>query len=282
MTTAIASGKGGTGKTWLATNLAACLSQSDPVLLVDMDVEEPNDHIFIKGDTVSTRDHHRMISAWIEEKCTGCGECSRTCQFNAIIQLHETITIIEQLCHSCFACSGLCPAGALTMKPHKTGTITHKVCGTLQFIEGRLDCGEEQSVPLIHSLHQMACNSYGHIPLHLYDCPPGTSCPVVASAKDADYVILVTEPTPFGLHDIKLAVETMRLLEKDFGVVINRDGIGNNQVERYCLEQGIHILEKIPYHRHIAEISAGGGLMHNHPLVAARLKNIIHAIPEKS
>ena len=277
---AIASGKGGTGKTMLATNLAAWLCRLHPTLLVDMDVEEPNDHIFIKGATVSLFDQHRMIPAWIEKKCTLCGACTKTCNFNAIIQLNTNITVFEQLCHSCYACSELCKANALPMKPHKTGIIRDIATNSLRLLEGRLEPGEEQPVPLIHKLNQLAHKSYNYIPLHIYDCPPGTSCSLVAATQYADYVILVTEPTPFGLHDIKLAAETMRLLDKDFGVVINRDGIGDSKVERYCLENSIPILEKIPYNREIAEINARGELMHNSPLMTSKLKNIFNAIPK--
>ncbi|MFP4467764.1 MAG: P-loop NTPase [Bacteroidales bacterium] len=282
MTIAIASGKGGTGKTWLATNLAALFSQSRPVLLVDMDVEEPNDHIFIAGDTVSTLDARRMIPVWEQNQCIFCGECSVHCNFNAIIQLHQTIAIFDQLCHGCFACAELCPTNALTMRPHQIGKITETVKDNLRLIEGCLNPGEEQPVPLIHQLHQMATLNHGRYPVHLYDCPPGTSCPVVEATKQADYVILVTEPTPFGLNDIHLAVKTMRLLGKEFGVVINRDGIGDNQVETYCLREKIKILGRIPYHRQIAETSYRGELMFNHPVIAKKLQNIIDAIPGKS
>ncbi len=281
-TIAIASGKGGTGKTMLATNLAALLCHLHPTLLVDMDVEEPNDHIFIKGTTVSITDQHRMIPAWIESKCTLCGECTKICNFNAIIQLNTTITVFEQLCHSCYACSELCEASALPMKPHKIGVIRDIATNGLRFLEGRLEPCEEQPVPLIHKLHQLARKSYDYAPMHIYDCPPGTSCPLVAATQDADYVILVTEPTPFGLNDIKLAVDTMHLLDKDFGVVINRDGIGDKNVEIFCLENGIQILEKIPYDRKIAEINARGELMINNPMIASKLQNIIHAMRQKA
>ncbi len=281
MTIAVASGKGGTGKTMLATNLAAWLSRIHPALLVDMDVEEPNDHIFIKGATVSISDQHRMIPAWIENRCTLCGKCTRICNFNAIIQLNTNITVFEQLCHSCYACSELCKASALPVKPHKIGIIRDISANRLRFLEGRLEPGEEQPVPLIDKLHQLARKSYHYIPIHIYDCPPGTSCSLLAATKDVNYVILVTEPTPFGLHDIKLATDTMRLLNKDFGVVINRDGMGDKKVEIYCLENGIPVLEKIPYDRHIAEINARGELMHTTSMISSKLQNILHAIKQK-
>jgi len=282
MTIAIASGKGGTGKTMLATNFAAWLCRLHPALLVDMDVEEPNDHIFIKGEEVSTIDQHRMIPAWKENKCSLCGECTKICNFNAIIQLNTSISIFEQLCHSCYACSELCEAGALPMRPHKIGIIRDITNNGLRFLEGRLEPGEQQPVPLIHKLHHLVRNSYNYIPIIIYDCPPGTSCSLLAAVKDADYVILVTEPTPFGLNDIKLAVDTIRLLDKNFGVVINRDGIGDTNVERYCHDEGIPVIEKIPYDRQIAEMNARGELMHSNPMIALKLQNIFHAIPQKT
>jgi len=281
-TIAIASGKGGTGKTMLATNYAAWLCRLHPTLLVDMDVEEPNAHIFIKGEEVSTIDQHRMIPDWIENKCTLCGECTRICNFNAIIQLNTSISVFEQLCHSCYACSELCEAGALPIRPHKIGIIRDITNNGLRFLEGRLEPGEQQPVPLIQKLHYLVRNSYNNIPIHIYDCPPGTSCSLVAATQYADYVILVTEPTPFGLNDLKLAADTMRLLEKDFGVVINRDGIGNTKVEMYCRDEGIIILEKIPYDRKIAEINARGELMHRNPMIATKFENILHAIPQQT
>jgi len=260
---AIASGKGGTGKTLVATNLAGWLSRYQDVLLVDLDVEEPDDHLFIKGTLVANVDHKRMIPVWDEADCTHCGLCHTICKYNAIIKLGSELAIFDKLCHSCYACSELCPAGALPMQSRKTGEVRRITAERLIFIEGQLDIGEEQAVPLIIQTQKIAGLDTVHIPIQFFDCPPGTSCPVIAAVKNMDFVILVAEPTPFGLHDLKLAVRTMRLLQKPFGVVINRDGIGNGDVESYCIDEQIALITKIPFDREIARCYSRGELVYN-------------------
>lgn len=260
---AIASGKGGTGKTLLSTNLAAFLSERESTLLVDLDVEEPNDSLFIKGNIVRKTEQFKMIPKWDESKCTLCGECTKNCKFHAIVQMGKFIAVFNELCHSCYACSELCPSGALPMQPHKMGETTEFYYNNLKFIESRLMIGEEQAVPLIHKTHKLVDEHYNISTFQLFDCPPGTSCPVIAATENVDLVILVTEPTPFGLHDLKLAVETMRKLNKPFGVVINRDGIGNDNVENYCKSEKIDILTKIPFDKEIASYYSRGELVFN-------------------
>lgn len=259
---AIASGKGGTGKTLLSTNLAAFLSERESTLLVDLDVEEPNDSLFIKGNIVRKTEQFKMIPQWDESKCTLCGECTKNCKFHAIVQMGNFIAVFKELCHSCYACSELCPTGALPMQPHKMGETTEFNYNNLKYIESRLMIGEEQAVPLIHKTHKLVDEKYSNSIIQLFDCPPGTSCPVIAATENADFVILVTEPTPFGLHDLKLAVETMRKLEKKIGVVINRFGIGNNDVETYCQNEQIDILTKIPFDKEIAKHYSNGELVY--------------------
>jgi MinD superfamily P-loop ATPase len=260
---AIASGKGGTGKTLISTNLAAFLSEMDSTLLVDLDVEEPNDSLFIKGDKVKETEQFKMIPQWNESKCTLCGECTKNCKYHAVVQMGTFIAVFKELCHSCYACSELCATGALPMQPHKMGETVEYTHSNLKFIESRLMIGEEQAVPLIHKTHKLVDETYSSATFQIFDCPPGTSCPVVAATENADFVILVTEPTPFGLHDLKLAVETMRKLGKNFGVVINRAGIGNSDVEAYCQREQIDILAKIPFDREIAEYYSKGMLVYN-------------------
>jgi MinD superfamily P-loop ATPase len=259
---AIASGKGGTGKTLLSTNLASYLSKINKTLLVDLDVEEPNDFLFIKGNTESVSNQYKMIPEWNENKCTFCGICSSSCKYHAVIQLGKNIVVFKELCHSCFACSELCPEQALPMQKHKMGEIKKISSGKLTFIESRLEVREEQAVPLINQTHEMVNKTFGHIPLQIFDCPPGTSCPLVAASKEADFVILVTEPTPFGLNDLKLAVETMKELEKPIGVVINRYGLGNTEVEKYCARENINVIAKIPFSKRIAEHYSNGDLIY--------------------
>lgn len=263
MKLAIASGKGGTGKTTLSTNLAKYLSEENDVVLTDLDVEEPNSGLFIKGDLWKHENKFKMVPEWNSEKCNSRGTCQAVCKFNAILKLGDTVTIFPALCHSCYACSELCPNSALPMVPKKIGELKHFVNGSLHFIESRLNIGEEQSVPLISQTINYTDENYNSHTIKIFDSPPGTSCPVIEATKDSDFVILVTEPTPFGLHDLKLAVETMRELKKRFGVVINRFGIGNDDVINYCSEEGIEILAKIPNNRNIAELYSRGELLYD-------------------
>ena len=280
---AIASGKGGTGKTTLSTNLAAYIAERKAVVLVDLDVEEPNSGLFFEGTLVHEEDNHNMTPNWDASKCTLCGLCEEVCNFNAIIQLGDLIMVYPKLCHSCYACSELCPENALPMEPTKIGKLLDFQWGKLHYVESRLNVGEEQAVSSIAKAKRYVAEKYPHLSMAVFDSPPGTSCPVMEATKDADYVILVTEPTPFGLHDLKLAVETMRKLERDFGVVINRDGIGDEEVVNYCSVEGIEILAKIPNNRKIAELYSKGHLIYpEFPEVETALRAILeHCISIK-
>jgi MinD superfamily P-loop ATPase len=262
MKIAIASGKGGTGKTTLSTNLAAFFAEKEQVILADLDVEEPNSGLFIKGETENVEVKYKMIPQWNEETCTLCGKCQENCNFHAVIRLGDQILVFPELCHSCFACSELCPTSSLPMVQKRMGELKHIKNGNIDFVESRLDIGQEQAVPLIGQTIQYIDDNFPKDSLKIFDSPPGTSCPVIEATKDADFVILVTEPTPFGLHDLKLAVETMIELEKPHGVVINRFGIGNNDVIDYCEENKIPILAKIPNSRKLAELYSIGKLVY--------------------
>ena len=259
---AVASGKGGTGKTLVSVNLAAFISEQQQCTLVDLDVEEPNDALFISNELNVMKQVNKMIPVWDEDKCTLCGKCNEVCKFHAIMQLGTTILVFNELCHSCYACSELCPEHALPMTEHPLGTISDLHHNKLHFYESRLNIGEEQAVPLIKQTHKLLNTTHDESSIIIYDCPPGTSCPVVASTKEADFVILVTEPTPFGLNDLKLAVETMGKLQKEVGVIINRDGIGDSQVEDFCNTENIPIIARIPYDRKIAEIYSKGEIVY--------------------
>lgn len=275
MKIAIASGKGGTGKTTLSTNLAKFLAEEFPVVLIDLDVEEPNSGLFINGKLKVSQDKFKMIPEWIEDKCDACGICQSVCNYNAILQLGDLITVFPELCHSCYACSELCPTDALPMIPKKMGMLKEFQSDNLIFIESKLEIGEEQAVPLIKQTKSYVKENIRKNNFQIYDSPPGTSCPVIESVKDADFVILVTEPTPFGFHDLKLAVDTMEELDKEFGVIINRDGIGNDDVEKFCGREGIEILAKIPNSRKIAELYSQGELIYKYvPEVREQLEKI--------
>ena len=285
MKIAIASGKGGTGKTTLAVNLASFLSneilkENQKIALVDLDVEEPNSGIFIKGTIVEQQDKYRAVPLWDETMCTLCGKCKSLCNFNAIAQLPEKILVFPELCHSCYACSELCPEQALPMAKLKMGILNHsEVNGNFSFVEGILDVGQESAVPLIQQTKDYVDEIFPDDVIKLYDAPPGTSCPVVEAVKDAGFVVLVTEPTPFGLHDLKLAIATMKELRMRFGVVINRDGIGNKKVEEYCLDEQIPVLGKIPDMRQAANLYSQGKLLYNDiPEIKSELQNIYKTI----
>lgn len=271
MKIAIASGKGGTGKTTLSTNLAAYISEKEKVVLCDLDVEEPNSGLFIQGELVHTEDKFKMIPVWEEEKCTFCGICQKVCNFHAVIQLGPQIMVFPELCHGCYACSELCPTNtSLPMVARKMGELKELKKGKISFVESRLIIGEEQAVPLIAQTQKYIEEKFSEETIRLFDSPPGTSCPVIEAIKDVDFVILITEPTPFGFHDLKLAIDTVKELKKDFGVVINRYGIGNNDVFDYCKEKKIPIIAKIPNNRMIAELYSKGEIIYPHVLEMER------------
>ena len=275
MKIAIASGKGGTGKTTLSTNLAAFMSESEQIVLSDLDVEEPNSGLFINGELIHKEDKFKMIPEWEKETCELCGKCQEVCNFNSVLKMGKIIMVFPELCHGCYACSELCPAKSLPMIPKKMGELKSYRMGNLHFIESRLIIGEEQAVPLIRQTIDYVDTDFNINTIKIFDSPPGTSCPVIEVVRDADMIILVTEPTPFGLHDLKLAVDTVKKLKKSFSVVINRFGIGNDSVEKYCKNEKIEIIARIPNDRKIAEMYSNGNLLYQKiPSVKNAVKNI--------
>ena len=262
MTITIASGKGGTGKTTLSSNLASYLAnQGKNIVLADLDVEEPNSSLFLKLEKKETKIANKMVPHWNKTDCTLCGKCVEVCAFNAIAKIFDEILVYPQLCHSCYACSELCPTDSLPMRPERIGEITHYKTENFDFVEGRIDLGQEMSVPLISQTIDYVNENFSDS-LKLFDAPPGTSCPVIEATKESDFVILITESTPFGYNDLVLAVETMKVLNKKMGVVINRYGIGDNQVEEYCKKENIPIIAKIQNDKEIAKTYAKGGLLY--------------------
>ncbi len=287
MQIAIASGKGGTGKTTLSVNLATSLSEqvatdAPKIYLADMDVEEPNSGLFLKGELIRAETKYRLVAQWDEKKCTFCERCANICEFNAIAYLGISVMVFPELCHSCYACSDLCPENALPMIPHRMGkTKEYKLNDRLFFMESRLDIGVEQATPLIkQSRKELRKYNNGNW-ITIIDAPPGTSCPVMEAVKDADIVLLVTEPTPFGLHDLRLAVETMRELKKTVAVVINKYGIGNSDVEDYCHKLQIPVVGKIPNLKEAAILYSKGKLLIDAiPEIKTEIQNIYRSIVE--
>jgi len=262
---AIASGKGGTGKTTVSVNLAKYLAEQnifDKIILCDLDVEEPNSGLFLQGALIKEEVKYRMVPEWDEEKCTLCKRCANVCEFNALAFLGFSVLIFPELCHSCYACSELCPENALPMKQHRMGVLKHyKVSENLEFVESRLDIGVEQAVPLIAETKKYVREHAGENTLVIYDAPPGTSCPVIEAVKKTEKSLLVTEPTPFGLNDLTLAVETMKELKQPFSVIINRSGEHDRLIEDYCDKNDIEVAGKIPFLREAAVAYSKGEVM---------------------
>jgi MinD superfamily P-loop ATPase len=255
---AIASGKGGTGKTTIATNLALTVArQRKPVQYLDCDVEEPNGHIFLKPKIEKTRQVTIDVPEVDLEKCIACGKCGEICQYSAIICVKENVLTFEQLCHSCGGCMRVCPADAIKPKPLSIGDIESGKAGDVDFISGKLHIGNVRTPSLIKEVKKQIKQNR----LAIIDVPPGTSCPVVEAVKDADFVLLVTEPTPFGLNDLKLAVDLVRKMNLPFAVAINRYDIGNDNVEKYCSAEKINICLKLPDDRRIAEAYSTGQMV---------------------
>lgn len=258
MKIAIASGKGGTGKTTIATNLAAVLSNDGrTVELLDCDVEEPNCHIFVKPEIENSREITIPIPKVDHEKCTGCGTCGEVCQYSAIVCLKGKVLVFPELCHSCGGCMLFCPENAITEEGRAVGFVETGRAKGFRFVQGRLRIGEVMAPPLIGAVRQSALENE----VTVIDAPPGTSCPVIESAKNADFIILVTEPTPFGLNDLKLAVEMVRVLKIPFAVAINRCDSGDEAVKEYCSQEKIEIILEIPDDRRIAEAYSVGNMI---------------------
>jgi MinD superfamily P-loop ATPase len=251
----IASGKGGTGKTTIATNLAAALEE--PVQLLDCDVEEPNAHLFLNPEIQRSFEFHLEVPEIDLGKCTLCGKCQEICQFNAIAVLPETALTFPELCHSCGGCFLVCPEDAVRSRTRPIGVVEVGSRGNIRFVHGRLRVGEAMAPPLIRRVKAEA-HPDG---LTIIDAPPGTSCPVVAAIWGSDAVLLVTEPTPFGLHDLELAVGAVRELQLPMALVINRSDLGDRRVHDYAARENLPILLEIPFDRQAAGAYARGQLL---------------------
>jgi len=277
MIISVASGKGGTGKTLVATSLALALGKN--VQLLDCDVEEPNAHIFLKPVIDISEAATIPVPQVNKAKCTYCRKCVEVCAFHAIAVLAEHVLVFPELCHGCGACSYLCPEDAISETDRRIGVVERGKSGDIDFIHGRLNVGEAMAPPLIRAVKK-------HIDRKrtvIIDVPPGTSCPVVESIEGSDFCVLVTEPTPFGLNDLTLAVEVVRKLGIPFGIVINRDGFGDNETEEFCKTNDIPILMRIPLDTEIArKYSRGIPLVQAMPRWKPKFKKLFDDIKEQT
>ena len=255
MIIAIASGKGGTGKTTVSVNLAKVFGEG--IQLLDCDVEEPNVNLFLSANLLHEETTNIRIPKVNPVRCDACGDCSDFCEFNAIVMAGKKVLIFPELCHGCGGCALVCTKRAIREVDSRIGTVETLLAGGITLVQGRLDVGVSSTPPLVDSVKQKIQANHHAI----LDAPPGTSCPAVATLRDTDYVLLVTEPTPFGLHDLRLAVAMVRQIGIPFGVVINRYGIGDDRVHRYCQQEGIKMLLEIPDDRRIAEAYSCGEIL---------------------
>ena len=255
MKIAIGSGKGGTGKTTVSLGFALTLAEHfKNVSYVDCDVEEPNAHIFLQADDYVKTEVNVNVPEVDESKCTHCKKCSEFCAFNALAVLPSKTLVFKELCHSCLGCEIICPENAISMVPRPIGYTYSANIQNLNFVYGALNIGEAQAVPLISFVKDSTPDDS----ITIIDAPPGTACPFVETVKNVDYVIIVTEPTPFGLYDMKLTIEVLNTLRLPFGVVINKANIGDGKTEAFCKENEIAILMEIPHEKKIATAYSNG------------------------
>lgn len=275
LTIAIASGKGGTGKTTLATNLAYSLRHMESIQLIDCDVDEPNSHLFLHPVFQTQTDVGIPVPVIDQSLCTSCGRCKNFCVYSAITLIAQTVLVFPEQCHGCGGCAFICPAHAIKEEQKIIGRLEEGYAQNIQFTHAALQIGSALTPPLIRALKQRISQHK----VTILDAPPGTSCPVVTTLEGTDYVILVTEPTPFGLHDLNLTVQVVRKLGIPFGVVINRSDLGNCNVEEYCRNKEIPVLLKIGFKEEYAGWYARGEIIAEHdPVLCQELKNIYRQI----
>jgi MinD superfamily P-loop ATPase len=279
MKVAVASGKGGTGKTTVAVSLALSLADSSPAaapIFVDCDVEEPNAALFLRPTLTERQEVGQPIPVVDPDLCTACGRCAEVCQYHAITVIGSQVLVFPELCHGCGSCARRCPAGAIHEEPDLLGTLARGKAGELVFAQGTLNVGEAMAVPVIRQLKRWAVPTNADERAVILDAPPGSSCPVVETLRGVDVVLLVTEPTPFGLHDLRLAVQVAREeLGLPVAVVVNRDGVGDAGVDAYCAAEEIPILLRIPLERAIAEgIANGDSLVAIRPAYRALFRDL--------
>jgi len=273
MIVGVASGKGGTGKTSVATSLAAVLGPR--AQLLDCDVEEPNCHILMRPSIEKSLPVGVRVPVVDKERCTVCGRCGEVCSFSAIVAIGDVVLTFPELCHGCGGCALLCPEKAITETLRELGVVETGTAGPVDFVHGRLRIGEAMSPPLIRAVKE----KINPEKVAIIDAPPGASCPVITAVSGADFVVMVTEPTPFGLHDLRIAVDAIARLGIPLGVVLNRSDIGDSEVKAFCASRGIPVLAEIPHSRQIMEgYSYGRLLIESEPLHRATFLRILAQI----
>jgi MinD superfamily P-loop ATPase len=282
MVISVASGKGGTGKTTVAVNLALSV-EGGPVQFLDCDVEEPNAHIFLKPEIAETRKVFIPVPEVDESKCSFCGKCREVCAYNAIAVIKPAeavcgnVLVFSVLCHGCGSCAYFCPERAIKEVQREVGTVETGSAGRMRFVHGMLNIGEAMAPPVIREIKKFIDPSSTVI----IDAPPGTSCPVVETVKNSDFCVLVTEPTPFGLNDLVLAVEVLRKVNVPFGVVINRSDLGNKKTDEYCEKENISVLMRIPFRKDFAAAySRGETLVEAFPDIGEEFKKLYGKITD--
>ena len=264
MKLAVLSGKGGAGKTLIAVNLASAAGRA---AYIDCDVEEPNGRLFWKPDHVTAETVYTLLPSFDPEKCTGCRKCVAFCKFHALIYVREKPMVFSEVCHSCGGCAMVCPEGAIHEMQHPVGQVEEGTHNGISVITGVLNPGEASGVPVIRALLQKAPKDG----LTVIDCPPGSACSVMESVSDADYCLLVAEPTAFGFHNFKMVHELSVLLGKPCGVVVNKEETPYEPLESYCKEHSLPILMRIPYRKEYAQVCAAGKILCEEDGEAARL-----------
>jgi len=276
MIISVASGKGGTGKTTIAVNLALSISKGT-CQLIDCDVEEPNSHLFLNPTLNKVTSVGIPVPRIDETKCTYCGRCAQVCEYHAIAVILKTILIFDELCHGCGACSYLCPEKAIFEVEREIGIVQEGSANGIPFVNGVLNIGEPMASPLIRKVKERIQKDK----VVILDAPPGTACPVIETVKGSDFCILVTEPTPFGLNDLELAVGMLDKLGIPIGVVVNKADIGDRKVWDYCQSKNIPILLEIPMDRQIAEsYSRGIPIVVENPSYIPHFLNLFKKVEE--
>lgn len=273
MKIAVLSGKGGTGKTFISVNLTFAAGNSN---YIDCDVEEPNGHLYFKPEILKKEKIYVKIPQVDKEKCNGCRKCVEFCKFNALAYIKDNVFVFEDICHSCGGCSLLCPEKAISEKDKEIGEVHEGLFKDSNIYTGILNTGEETGVSIIKELLTNAYNK----PYTFIDCPPGSSCSVMESIKDADYCILVAEPTLFGVHNFDMVYNLVKIFDKPFGAVLNKCLDGENPAEEYCKKNNIKILCKIPFEHELGKINSNAEIASEknekyHSLFSSLLKSVL-------